>query len=286
MNFRTEIQIPASKQKISHDQKIVMLGSCFTDNIGAALERDGFSVIHNPMGPLYNPLSLLTAIQRACGSQSYTKNDLVQDVSGTWHCLDFASRYSHADGSALLSKVNKNLEELGQALHQAQWTIITLGTAWHFLYEHNQKRQVAGNCHKLPASMFERRCMTVPEIADTISSILSVLGHNNIVFTVSPIRHLADGAHGNQLSKASLLLGLNQAIQVATATPQYFPAYEIMMDDLRDYRFYASDMNHPSDTAIEYIYEKFSDCYFTPATKERAKKELAKWKLTNHRPLL
>lgn len=216
MKFRTEIDIPKSSFGISHDDRIVMLGSCFTDNIGEKLEREGFIVTHNPMGPLYNPLSIQEALQRAIFQIPYSLGDLVQDAQGQWHCLDFASRYSNSDAEALVAVVNAEIMSLAEALSHATTVIVTLGTAWHFRYQHDGRPRIAGNCHKLPAAFFERRRMSVEGVSATVSTILGMLGTDRkVIFTISPIRHLADGLHGNELSKATLMLGVEASIGCA-----------------------------------------------------------------------
>lgn len=289
MKFRTEIEIPKSPWQITHDDHIVMLGSCFTDNIGERLEREGFDVVHNPMGPLYNPKSIAAAVDRAYCYQEYEEKDLVKDPNGIWHCLDFASRYSSEDPDDLLYDLNTDLRQLGKKLHEATVKIFTLGTAWYYSYKAGADLRLVGNCHKLPAQCFIRDCMTVDNAFCSLCN-MAIDSHKDrkILFTVSPIRHTADGLHENQLSKSTLLLAVNQAVNDSilrdyVSDVAYFPAYEIMMDDLRDYRFYASDMKHPSDVAIDYIYEKFADTYFSATTREEARRRLALWKQANHR---
>ncbi len=291
MKFRTEIEIPKSPWQITHGDRIVMLGSCFTDNIGERLEREGFQVTHNPMGPLYNPKSIENVIVRAKLHQTYETNDLIKDPAGIWHCLDFATRYSSADPDELLDNLNADIADLGEKLSQATVTIFTLGTAWYYSYRDGENSRVVGNCHKLPPSCFDRDCLTVSNASCALCNMaLGTSENSRILFTVSPIRHVADGLHENQLSKATLLLAINQAVNDTILSNyveevNYFPAYEIMIDDLRDYRFYAADMKHPSDVAIDYIYEKFADTYFSAATKEEARKRLALWKRANHRQI-
>ncbi len=282
MNFRTEIETRKSPWKISHDDKIVMLGSCFTDNIGERLEREGFDVVHNPMGPLYNPASLLYAVFRAVKEPDYSQWDLYQDSAGAWHCLDFASRYAHENRQALIDMLRRDMQALSSHLAEATCLIITLGTSWVYLAD----RRPVGNCHKFPASFFQRRCLPISEISQCLQTLISYLPSQckKVIFTVSPIRHIGDGLHENQLSKAMLLIGVEQIIKNGGC--QYFPAYEIMMDDLRDYRFYAADMKHLSEVAVDYIYEKFADTYFTPSTKEEARRRLALWKRSNHRNII
>lgn len=277
MKFRTEIEIPRSKFEITHKDRIVMLGSCFTDNIGEQLHRDGFNVVHNPMGPLYNSSSIENCI---CNNSI---NKILQDDARIWHCLDFYTKYSHPDLSTLKNKVSEDVSNLNNDLSEATIVILTLGTAWGFFLGD----ECIGNCHKFPAKIFERRFLSDTTIEKSLQHIMQTLGENKkYIFTVSPIRHTADGLHGNQLSKAALLIGIEKAIRDTHFQCEYFPAYEIMIDDLRDYRFYATDMKHPSETAIEYIYEKFTEVYFSTETKIQAKEARSEWKRANHRQIL
>jgi len=278
MLFRTEISIPAKPGLVSHDSPIVMLGSCFTDNVGSLLERDGFDVIHNPMGTLYNPMSILQAMRRATGDlPPYSPQNLVADHDGNCHCLDFATKYISADADRLLHALNDDIKALGENLMRAKTVIITLGTSYVYFMDGVS----VGNCHKFPAKAFTRRRIGVSEVARCVERITALLPGADFIFTVSPIRHTADGLHGNQLGKATLLLGLEEA----DCKFEYFPSYEIMLDDLRDYRFYAADMKHPSDVAVEYIYERFAQAYVTPADQQKAADCRRLHKASQHRQI-
>lgn len=294
--FRTEIEVRPASFDLEHDKPIVMLGSCFTDNVGSLLERDGFCVTHNPMGPLYNPASILNAIELALGMGELT---LMQDANGIWHCLDFASRYSDANRECLIEKTKDDLQALCAALRHTSTLILTLGTSYVFQLPLGP---IVGNCHKFPPQTFVRKRLAIEEITACLLSILSILPDNieHVIFTVSPIRHVGDGLHANQLSKASLLLAIDEIISY-TDTPErntmtsptankchldYFPAYELVLDDLRDYRFYASDMKHPSEVAIDYIYEKFSQTYFSPITLTTALAARKQFLRESHRQIL
>ncbi|MCC8115460.1 MAG: GSCFA domain-containing protein [Bacteroidales bacterium] len=288
MEFRTPISIEPAPFQISHSDRLVMLGSCFTDNVGSMLERDGFDVIHNPMGPLYNPASIAKAVKRALCNPRYSMADLIKDVAGGWHCLDFASRFSDADADRLIERLNADIGALADNLRNATVAVITLGTSWVYLRD----KEVVGNCHKFPASFFTRRMLSLEETRTHLQmilySLMPVVKH--VIFTVSPIRHLADGFHANQLSKSNLMIALRDLKVAASATTDYsfvyFPAYEIMMDDLRDYRFYAPDMTHPSEVAVQYIYEKFQETFFSPATKSEATLRRKAYLRSQHRPIL
>lgn len=279
--FRTEIDIKSSSFDLPHNQPIVMLGSCFTDNVGALLDRDGFDVTHNPLGPLYNPASLLRAIELALGIGELT---LMQDSDGAWHCLDFASRYSDHDREHLIEKTTADLQALSTALRQASTLILTLGTSFVFSLTDGA---IVGNCHKFPAQTFTRRRLSTEENVQYLRRILSLLPANIelVIFTVSPIRHVGDGLHANQISKAALLLAIDEII-AGNNIASYFPAYELVLDDLRDYRFYAADMKHPSEVAVDYIYDKFAQAYFTPATSAAAITARKQSLRTAHRSIL
>ena len=274
MEFRTVIENTIPSGTIERDSTIVMLGSCFTTEVGARLERDGFDVTVNPMGALYNPATIASAVGRALSRQHFTISDLTL-YQHTWHCLDFPTRYQDEDPDRLLDLLNHDLDSLGGRLRSADLWIRTFGTAR--VYELTDKG-IVGNCHKLPGNMFRRRLMTIDEITRLWQPYTN---DRRIIFTVSPIRHIADGLHGNQISKSTLLLAID-GIDGA----EYFPSYEIMLDDLRDYRFYASDMKHPSDVAVDYIYGKFADTYFTPSTLKAALESRKASLRAAHRPIL
>lgn len=282
MKFRTEIELPRSSHRIAHgDGGVMLLGSCFSDNIGERLCADGFDACHNPMGPLYNPASLHGYISRLLDEYIYSETDLTRDADGRWHALDFPLRYSGNEPDSLLDRINAECLGARERLACARTLAVTFGTAWCFEVTANGK--MAGNCHKLPASYFRRRCMTPSEIIGLWQPLADRLlaAGKHLIATVSPIRHLSDGLHGNQISKATLLLALN-----GIAGMEYFPSYEIMLDDLRDYRFYADDLKHPSPMAVDYIYDIFSQTYFSNETLAEARRLHAIRLREAHRPLL
>jgi len=285
MRFRTEIEPVRSTLRLDHSRPVVMLGSCFTDNIGARLAADGFDVTANPFGALYNPLSVATPLLRALDRRPYDAADLRPGPRG-FHCLDFSTAFSGADPDTILSDINTRLDNLRQTIDRPGATLIaTFGTAYTFFLATEPTRHV-GNCHKFPATAFTRRRVSPEEIAACWRLLAARLraesGIDRILLTISPIRHLADGLHGNTLSKATLHI----AAEALADCCDYFPAYEIMNDDLRDYRFYASDMKHPSDTAVDYIYEKFAEAYFDKATAGEARRHRAESLHKAHRPIL
>ena len=275
MKFRTPIEPLRGVAPIDHSQSIVMIGSCFSSNIGSLLLRDGFNVSVNEMGVLYNPASIAAVCRRALDGTPFTVDDLVEE-NGTWHCLWFESRRQHTDPAALLESLNRDFATFASHLRAADVWFVTFGTAW--VFELLSTGDIVGNCHKLPASSFRRTRLGTDDIV-RMWKPFTEHARRRIVFTVSPIRHLADGLHGNALSKATLLLATEQL-------GEYFPAYEIMNDDLRDYRFYAADMKHPSDTAVEYIYEIFRQTYFTASTEEIAAQNRRQAARSNHRQII
>lgn len=283
MELRTLIEVPRPRALLDHGTPVLLLGSCFTDEVGQRLENDGFEVCRNPFGPLYNPMSLATLVKRASNLRPYTADDLTEGPRG-WHCLDFASRFSGADSDALLSLINTELERLHGFMLRKPVAVITLGSS--YVYRMAATDTPVGNCHKFPASDFIHSRLSVEEATSALNEIVDSLngcGIKEVIFTVSPIRHLAYGLHGNQLGKATLLLAVDN-MQKRSGVG-YFPSYEIVLDDLRDYRFYGRDMKHPSDLAVDYIYEKFSTTYMDKATLVRALECRKAHKAANHRSL-
>lgn len=280
MQFRTELHPAVSPRQIDHARPLLMLGSCFTDEVGERLIVDGFNVTANPLGPVYNPVVLSRILDRALDRRLFSVHDLVNGPRG-YHCLTFASRYSGMDADSVVETVNADFGRIIRQLSEPATVILTLGSAYVFTLK--ETGEIVGNCHKLPGTSFCRRLLTVEEITASLQPIvtrLSMLGHR-VIFTVSPIRHLADGLHGNTLSKSTLHLAVD-----SIAGAEYFPAYEALVDDLRDYRFYAADMKHPSDVAVDYIYSLFSDVYFRPETVAAAMEARATFKRNNHRQIL
>ncbi|MCM1036944.1 MAG: GSCFA domain-containing protein [Bacteroides sp.] len=274
--FRTEIGRLRGGFEIRRDDRIVLLGSCFADNIGERLATDGFAAVHNPLGPLYNPASILRVLAR--GGRPYGEADMVCHA-GTWHCLDAACRYQGADPGAVADAVNADYLPLARAVDEADVVIVTFGTS--HVFEHGGT--VAGNCHKLPAAEFERRMLSPAEIADAWAAVPALSG-KRLIFTISPVRYTSDGLADGSLAKAILRVAVDDICRRTGA--DYFPACEIVCDDLRDYRFYADDLRHPSAMAVEYIYEKFAEAYFSPATCEAARAARRAWLRSQHRPII
>lgn len=242
-----------------------MLGSCFTDNIGGQLKNYGFDVCVNPFGTLYNPASVLAAVKRLISKEQFTEAECVQIGAGDMRYCSYSHHTSFARTTEdeFLTNANQALEEAAEFFQSCNKVIITLGTSW--CYRHIGRDMIVSNCLKHPASEYQREFLPASQTAGILAEIMNLCNSSDeaitpkeFIFTVSPIRHFKDGAHGNQVSKASLLVGIDQALNTETACKaDYFPSYEIMMDELRDYRFYAEDMCHPTLQAVNYIRERF-----------------------------
>ena len=267
MNFRTQVELPEKEMKISHSERIMLWGSCFVENIGRLLVENKFRCMVNPLGILYNPLSIAESLRQVMMKKVYVETDLFQ-AGGMWHSWMHHSDFSSSSLEDCLKRINGNMSMAVEMLPETDWLVVTFGTA--YVYALRQTDEVVGNCHKQPERLFVRRKLEVAEVVETWKCLLDGLRTLNprlkVLFTVSPIRHSKDGMHGNQLSKSTLLLAVDELCKTCSDC-FYFPSYEIMMDELRDYRFYADDMLHPSAKAVGYIWECFCQCYFSKETK-------------------
>ena len=268
MKLYTSVDIVPAVRQIGYGDKILLLGSCFADNIGAKFAEHYFQATINPFGTLYNPASIAAAITNVGNSQLVEHN-------GLWHSMMHHGAFSGKDKEEVLTRCEQSRALLQRALMEASTVVVTFGTAW--VYEMEGK--VVANCHKLPANRFTRRCLTVNEIVEMWQPIVASMPDKHWIFTVSPIRHVKDGLHANQISKAILLQAVDQLGQ------SYFPSYEIMMDELRDYRFYAEDMVHPSAVAVEYIWQRFVDTYMNKDTQTEMRVLNQLWRDNQHRML-
>lgn len=284
MEFRT-VYTPYDRQRglISHDRPILLLGSCFSDNVGSRLVRDGFDATVNPVGTLYNPASITRALRSTGLKPSEIEAGMFQH-EGVWHHPMFHSSFSSKDQGAALAKMRLGLDKLRRQLQATPVVVLTFGTAWVY---YDQEGSLVTNCHKLPPSRFTRRLLTLPQTIGHIHDAIAALPpKSDVILTLSPIRHLADGFEGNSLSKSLLRVAIHEVMEQFKGKVSYFPAFEILNDDLRDYRFYAADMKHPSETAVDYEYGLFCSTYCTPATIERARASRKLWQRSQHRPLL
>lgn len=260
---------------------MVSLGSCFSQAIGNRLRDGGVDIDVTPMGILFNPLSIALILKRAVEGIFFTDNDLYLDRQGIYHALSFESKRQHADAGALLDDINRDFANFRNAVLRADTWLITFGTAWCF--RHFSTDCIVGNCHKLPDNEFERFLCSVDNIVETWSPLVEK--SPRVIFTVSPVRHLNDGLHGNTLSKSRLHLAI-ETLCDRFPNAEYFPAYEALNDDLRDYRFYADDMKHPSSVAEEYIFDLFCARYFNKIDRSNIENELRKQLRELHRPII
>ena len=269
MDFRTTIHIADNMGIMHHSDRFMMLGSCFSDNIGGKLHQAMIDVNVNPFGTLYNPMSIASSVNRIINAVPERGIDLFQG-SGVWNSYNFHSRYSLADKEATLTLMNEQIAKAHEHLKSCHTLVVTLGTA--VVYRLKETNLVVANCHKVPQHNFTRRMASVDEITEVLSAMVERLHEFNpqlrILFTVSPIRHIADGLEVNSLSKATLRVAVANVNRVYRDFTAYFPAYEIVMDDLRDYRFYAADMLHPSEQAVDYVWERFRRWSFSPLLEE------------------
>ena len=303
MKLQTPVTLDAAPVSISYNDKIVVLGSCFADEIGERLAAAGFRVLRNPFGTLYNPVSIGNAIARLASGVPFGPEDVVEmgglprgerlrqeggrekgahpeevcqcasahRFCSFWHHTSFARETPEA----FLENANAALAEAAAFWKECDRVVVTLGTAWAFRAE--ATGETVANCLKRPAAEFTRYRLTVPQTAAILRGLVQRHADKQFLFTVSPIRHLADGAHGNQLSKSTLLL--------ATEGLPYFPAYEIMMDELRDYRWWAEDMVHPSKQAASYLCDRFIEWAMPPCEWDHYEARMKEWRHAQHRPM-
>ena len=268
MNFRTQIPTdtlaPVSAQsKIDYNSNLLFFGSCFTENIGNQFKFFKFKTVINPFGIIFHPKAIKKSITESINQKEYT-NANVFFHNERWHCFDVHSDLSNPSKKVLLQNLNTAVQATHQQLKKATHLIITLGTSW--VYRQIESNTLVANCHKIPQKKFLKELLSVDEITASLENSIALVKKVNptieFVFTVSPVRHLKDGFTENNLSKAHLISAIHQVINQKNNT-HYFPSFEIMMDDLRDYRFYKSDMIHPNETAINYIWEHFKNTWIS-----------------------
>lgn len=257
LKLQTPVETGRSTVSISLKDRIFVLGSCFADNIGGKMVDLGFDVCVNPFGTIYNPVSVCNSIARLTSGIPFTEDECVPMGAGSDLICSFSHHTSFArrTDNEFLYVANASLEEASRRWKAATKVIITLGTAW--IYEYTRSGEAVSNCLKINAKEFTRRRLTVRETTTLLMNMVARHPDKEFIFTVSPIRHLKDGAHGNQISKSTLLLALDEVIAKFPDRCEYFPAYEIVLDELRDYRFYSPDMIHPSDQAVDYLWSRF-----------------------------
>jgi hypothetical protein len=286
MEFKTSVSIPEASFAFSHQDRIMLMGSCFAEVVGNRLGEDKFSLDVNPFGTLYNPLSIALSLRRLMQPEPFNASDLFE-YEGLYHSFAHHSRFSSPSEAEALAKMNERLALSAENLRKATRLILTFGTA--YVYRLKGKGRLVSNCHKLPERLFEREMLAVDTLVDEWRRLLLSLWEQNpslrVLFTVSPIRHWKDGAHANQLGKATLLMAVHELQSLFAERTAYFPAYEIMMDELRDYRFYADDMLHPSSLAVDYIWERFCQSFVSAESQSL----LSEWgrirKAIRHKPI-
>ncbi len=256
MNFRTNIQLKKEENQIDYASKLLLIGSCFSENISKKLAYCKFDVASNPFGILFNPKAIETLILNSLNEKIYTEKDIFY-LNERWHCFDAHSDLSSANKNELLHNLNSAIKSTHKSIHDSTHIIITLGTSW--IYRFIETNAIVGNCHKVPQKKFAKELLSIDEIVASLENICQSISKVNptatVIFTVSPVRHIKDGFVENSLSKAHLITAIHETLKVVSG--KYFPSYEIMMDDLRDYRFYSTDMIHPNETAVDYIWEQF-----------------------------
>lgn len=318
----TRIDIPASEWKMETGAKVLLVGSCFADEVGQRFVRGGLEAMVNPFGTLYNPASIAVNLLRAlsekevelprssiipsvgasistwgtpvdrCGARRLTGvgHTVFEDAEGRWHSWLHHSSFSSTDVATVVERINSTTHRVADFLRGADVLIVTLGTA--IIYRLKETGMLVANCHKQPDSLFVRERLNAYDIVDQWQMLLQLLESVNpnlkVIFTVSPIRHKRDGYHVNQISKGILLQAVDEIVngQLPNSKCGYFPSYEIMMDELRDYRFYADDMIHPSTQAVEYIWQRFQDTYFDNKTKDVVAKATKEWRQSQHRIII
>ena len=282
MNFRTEIKIQPLERSIAYGDGILFLGSCFADEVGSICRGLGFNAMVNPFGTLYNPFSIANAIQRLHNGRPFSHKEVIRTGEEFYCTFSHNTEFWSRSENELLERVNDNLAQAHEHFAQSKWIVVSLGTAW--VYRYRETLDVVANCHKKPSQLFDRFCLTVPSVVTVLSDMVNSNPDKQFIFTVSPLRHLKDGLHGNQLSKSTLLLAVDEVCN-RFDNAHYFPAYEILLDELRDYRFYKEDMVHPTDQAVRYIWEKFIDFAINPSEKPAIQSAAELKQMLHHKPL-
>lgn len=293
MQFRTKIPIPQTNFFIDYNSKIVSIGSCFAENMAEKLDYFKFQNTCNPFGILFNPISMERMIYKVVHQELFTEKEIFFH-NERWHCFDVHSDKSTANKEALLANLNAIIISAQQQVQEATHIIITYGTSW--VYRNVESKKIVANCHKIPQAAFSKEILSIAiiekSIQNTINLIQKINPNCNFIFTVSPVRHLKDGFVENQQSKAHLFSAIHQILQSEICSRKlsglksaiYFPSYEIMMDELRDYRFYAEDMIHPNSVAIDYIWQRFSESYISDKSHEIMKEVETIQRGSAHKP--
>ena len=285
MEFRTPLPKTDLGINLSHSQKILTMGSCFSEALAERLMRYKFDCISNTHGILFNPVSIFNALADVLNQKKYSQADLQRKETGHYFSYHLHSGFNSRDGKELLDTINENLEIAYDYLAHGDFLFITLGSAW--VHQHLESKKYVANCHKQPTYLFEKVLLKPQTLLDTYQALLLNLHELNpklkVIFTVSPVRHIKEGMVQNQRSKAILLYTIHELVEYFENC-YYFPAYEAFIDDLRDYRFYDTDMLHPSKQGVDYVWDKFSETFFAPKTQELMQKIESIQKALSHRP--
>ena len=267
MNLQTKISLkPQQHNQIDYNSNILLIGSCFVENIGEKLNYFKFQNTINPFGILFHPKAIEKLVSNAINKKEYTEEDIFFQ-NEQWHCFESHSKLSSISKEDLLFNLNKQITSTNQQINTSTHIIITLGTAW--VYRHIESDNIVANCHKVPQKKFLKELLSIDEITESLKAIIALIKSVNkdvsIIFTVSPVRHLKDGFIENTQSKAHLISAIHTVLSPREQSRglYYFPSYELMMDELRDYRFYAEDMIHPNQLAVRYIWEKFKEVWIS-----------------------
>ena len=284
MKFRTELNPNSYPFQIAYDDHLMFIGSCFSDHIGTFFKNIKFPTLSNPFGVLFNPASIALALRIAINPEKFDEK-YIHYFNDHWISFAHHGKFSHSDKNLFLKNISDKLDETHDFLLKADYLFVTFGTAYY--YQHKQREIIVANCHKIQGYEFEKKRLEIEEITFDYNMLFQEIRNLNpqlrIIFTVSPVRHLGDGFHENQLSKSILHLAIDQLVDDTGIF--YFPSYEIVHDDLRDYRFYAKDLCHPGEQAIEYVQEKVKSVFFSEETLEEIKSIEKSNKMERHIPL-
>ena len=282
MNLQTTIQLQPLEQTIHYSDGLLFLGSCFADEVGGICRGLGFDALVNPFGVLYNPASIAQAVERLQSGKPFSHDEVIA-VGEEYYCtFSHNTAFWNTSETALLEQVNENLKAAHEHFLKSKWVVLSLGTSW--VFRSKETRQVVANCHKLPANCFERQFLTVEQSTTLLSDLVKQHPDKQFILTVSPLRHLKDGLHENQLSKSALLMAVDEVCK-RFDNAHYFSAYEILLDELRDYRFYKEDMVHPTKQAVRYIWERFVDFAVDPKEKPALQAAAEVRQMLQHNPV-
>ena len=270
------------EQTVTYGDGLLFLGSCFADEVGGLCKGLGFNAMVNPFGVLYNPASIAHSVERLDKGKPFCHDDVIAVGEGQYCTFSHNTAFWSRSEEELLEKVNQGLAETHERFMKSKLVVISLGTSWAF--RNKETNKVVSNCHKLPAQQFVREFLSTEQSVELLSEMVKHHPDKHFIFTVSPLRHLKDGLHGNQLSKAALLLAVNEVCE-RFGNAHYFPAYEILLDELRDYRFYKEDMVHPTEQAVRYIWERFTDFATDPKEKLAMKAAAELKQMLRHKPV-